>query len=173
MPQEADFCGGQLRLSAFLRVVGDGMPRRPTRFKRRLPAVDSALDAPIDISTDSTVTSVHSAVHKELSKDISLFDIAHSPVPEQLSLEGRSRGIAFNSGCLRDCDRPDDGPLSTSQQQAKRQIFNTTKRRSITEPCKTSSARKGRRLPVNELALLRTTASDGLPQPSVRHRLAR
>jgi hypothetical protein len=37
MDDDANFCGGRLRLTAFLRIVEHNMPQRPTRFKRRWP----------------------------------------------------------------------------------------------------------------------------------------
>jgi hypothetical protein len=37
MADDANFCGGHLRLTAFLRIVENNMPQRPARFKRRLP----------------------------------------------------------------------------------------------------------------------------------------
>lgn len=35
MADNANFAGDRLRLASFLRVVGKGMPQRPSRFKRR------------------------------------------------------------------------------------------------------------------------------------------
>ncbi|KAF2032593.1 hypothetical protein EK21DRAFT_86912 [Setomelanomma holmii] len=40
MDDDVNFCGGRLRLAAFLRVVEKGIPERPARFKRRVPWVD-------------------------------------------------------------------------------------------------------------------------------------
>jgi hypothetical protein len=37
MDDDASFRGGRLRLTAFLRVVENGIPERPSRFKRRVP----------------------------------------------------------------------------------------------------------------------------------------
>ncbi|KAH7089025.1 hypothetical protein FB567DRAFT_323024 [Paraphoma chrysanthemicola] len=38
MCDDANFRGGRLRLTAFLRVVENGIPERPSRFKRRVPS---------------------------------------------------------------------------------------------------------------------------------------
>ncbi|KAF2631187.1 hypothetical protein BU25DRAFT_481740 [Macroventuria anomochaeta] len=89
MPQEADFCGDRLRLSAFLRVVGDGMPQRPTRFRRRLRAVDNGVDTSIYHGTDRAdheVPPAERVAREGPSSDVSIFDIARSLSPDQPTL---------------------------------------------------------------------------------------
>jgi hypothetical protein len=51
MPQEADFYGDRLRLSAFLRVVGNGIPKRPIRFRRRVLVTDNSLEPSTHLET--------------------------------------------------------------------------------------------------------------------------
>jgi hypothetical protein len=113
MADDANFCGGRLRLAAFLRVVEYDMPQRPSRLKRRImPLVE---ELPVNAAacepkgaTTTTKASIATRIPQVLRAKVS---------------SGRSRA-----------------PPRTRK----------------------------RRLPVNGLALLRTTTSDGLPEPGVR-----
>jgi hypothetical protein len=112
MTDDANFCGGRLRLSAFLRVVENDMPRHPSRFKRR--HIQSVTDVPLD-------PAFHQA---NIAANITEAAIA-TPLP-----------------------RVSDSKKSSTRSR---------------EPLRT----RKRKLPVNGLALLRTTTSDGLPEPGV------
>lgn len=157
MAHEADFCGDRLRLSAFLRVA-DGVPKRPTRFKRRTRPVeaDEASRREQSAPTDNSLVGRH--FHGEFLTSLSVFDTSSSATPDEALL-----GAVRDSRSQRDRGRPDSIQI-TSILQAKK----CAAAKSPSKIRKTSSARRRRRLPVNELVLLRTTSSDGLPRPSVR-----
>lgn len=170
MLQTSDFCGDRLRLSAFLRVVGDGMPQRPTRFKRRLQDTLNGLEgSTLSCHNVSCSIEQHDPKHKaeSLSPDVVFLDTTQSPLPEQ------STPPVVDDLPPPICSETDDVSRwrcehlqlpNTRQQTAKRTPPITLPR----SPRNVSSTRKRQRLPVNELALLSTTSSDGLPQPSVR-----
>ena len=173
MPQEADFRGDRLRLSAFLRVVGDGMPQRPTRFKRRSRDVHLGLNSSTHHDTDRTdevATPAQETACERSSNDVPTLDIARSPSPEQpmLTPEDPLPESAAHNGHQGNRERLEGFQLPNIQQQAAKRTSITTNTKSPKKPRQTSSTRKRRRLPANELALLRTTSSDGLPRPSVR-----
>jgi hypothetical protein len=112
MTDDANFCGGRLRLSAFLCVMENGMPRRPSRFKGR--RIQSVTDVPLDPAVPDAK------------------DAANITEAAITTLVPR---------------------VSDSQKSSIRSR----------EPLRT----RKRKLPVNGLALLRTTTSDGLPVPGV------
>jgi hypothetical protein len=147
-PHDANFHGNQLRLSAFLRIIGDGLPPRPTRCNRRATAEENrqmsrdCASIPIDkipLSRASPVADVHT-----------LLPDAGDEEPEECR---RLTSVSSNS-------LPPRPETPMTQRQAKAAKAPTRNQGS-------SHTRK-RRLPVNELALLRTTSSRGLPHPSVR-----
>ncbi|KAJ4989146.1 hypothetical protein SVAN01_05408 [Stagonosporopsis vannaccii] len=169
MLQTVDFCGDRLRLSAFLRIVGDGMPQRPTRFKRCLqdtindPKGSSSRRHNALCSSEQHNTD-HRPARKSPPRDAFVFNTAQSPLPVP-SLEDDLLPLqctvtdSFNRWRLGDSQLP-----NTKQQAVQRRPLTMLK------PTDHSShgldTRKRRRLPVTELALLRTTSSDGLPHPS-------
>jgi hypothetical protein len=112
MTDDANFCDGRLRLRAFLRVVENDMPQRPSRFKRR--HMQPAENAPFDPAGHEPKASAN------ITKAANT-----TPVPHQTEIRKSS-----------------------------------TRSR---EPLRT----RKRKLPVNCLALLQTTTSDGLPEPGV------
>jgi hypothetical protein len=84
----ANCCGDRLRLTTFLRIVENGMPQRPSRFRRRIPPVeedtyesrqlvrehacpsDAALNANAsDAAPDHLVTLGHSCAEKPKKPD--------------------------------------------------------------------------------------------------------
>ena len=83
MPQEADFCGDRLRLSAFLRVVGNGMPKRPTRFRRRVPVTDDSLEPSTHFETTQEASTDAKTVFGKCLTKVPNVDPASSRVPEQ------------------------------------------------------------------------------------------
>lgn len=177
MAQEADFCGGRLRLSAFLRVVGDGMPQRPTRFRRRQRAADDFPEASTSHATDCTDMRITVIQHEEIShedehfKDTSVLDTSHSTLPEHPTLapEDPLPESTIDSGVQSGgCQQPEADQHPIAQRKAGKRTPTALTTNSPSEPCKMLSTRKKRRLPVNELALLRTTSSNSLPRPSVR-----
>lgn len=167
---EADFCGDRLRLHAFLRVVHEGIPERPARFRRRIQTACDDIGASNYLDSDRTDTIIalsQQDISDKPSNDASVFDIVRSPTPEQaLHVPEESLpDTSDHNGFQEIGDQTDHAQLPL--------ILRVD--RSVPSPikvCKTSSTRKRRRLPANELALLRTTSSDGLPQPSVRYQSA-
>lgn len=146
---DANFHDGQLRISAYLRTVGKGLPPRPKRNNRRRKIVEengqtsreranTNNDDPFSPSTSKTVD-VHPLFIEtgdEKTKEIQRLTPSpkNSPSPRQKTPITRQKEIAVKA-------------LSGNQG---------------------SSHTRKRRLPVNQLALLRTTSSQGLPDPSVR-----
>ena len=170
MPQEADFCGDRLRLSAFLRVVGNGMPKPPKRFRRRVLVTDNSLEPSTHLETTQEATTGAKKVSGELLIRVPDVDPAGSQVPEQPS---SMSGILFTAPEIG----TEGGAESESQEDVRvvEMLPRLEERNPIIaktpmskEPYKAPKHRRKRRMPVNELALLRTTSSDGLPLPSVR-----
>jgi hypothetical protein len=163
MPQEADFYGDRLRLSAFLRVVGNGIPKRPIRFRRRVLVTDNSLEPSTHLETTQEASTGAKTVSGEPFTKVPDVDSAGSRVREQPNSMsdslftapeiGSESGVGFES--YEDVPRLKERNLT---------IAKTPK----SKPPKVSKHRRKRRLPVNELALLRTKSSDGLPLPSVR-----
>jgi hypothetical protein len=146
------------------------MPQRPTRFRRRTQLGESAMV----VKTDTCSVIVGDSDDPEddcpptdPSTDLSLLDITYSPT------SNNSLPEVVGNTVIREGYEIFELPQSVSIQQAQRREFDTTITKTLTEACSTSSIRKKRRLPVNELPLLRTTSSEGLPQPSVRHYLTK
>jgi hypothetical protein len=187
MTDDANFCNGRLRLTAFLRVVEDGMPPRPSRFKRRVPfggssPQDSAFSEPVHTEAcpeylkHSTVTQA-SGLNMEVTPGVPSapdvqFDMPRSPTPTQLYVcPGSSKHLRLGSSDEESASERQTVahaiPQATTDQQA---VHASKVRIESSRPQKSTDTRK-RRLPVTGLALVRTTTSDGLPDPSVRERL--
>jgi hypothetical protein len=206
MMHNANFVDNRLRLTAFLRVVEEGMPQRPSRFTRRsrvanktagfsvatspphtnqvVPAPDAHQGLSIQGSASPNAISIAAAVENEGTIDTefgqfeenetenraqssSIYDIPLSPIPT----ETRSSPASGDNQAALERQSPgrrqqDSNPSAKFRQKARTAVLVKAKKASG-KPLGSSSTRK-RRLPVNELALLRTTTSDGLPQPGVR-----
>lgn len=178
MTQEADFCGDRLRLSAFLRVVADGMPQRPTRFKRRSRGIDHRLGSSGQHDTDhvdARSSPAQKAAHEQCHNNTSILDVVRSPSPQlpELAAEDFRSVTRAKSGSQKDREQSEDVQPSENQRQTGERTSVTAVTKSLKKPRKIPSTRKRRHLPVNGLALLRSTSSDGLPLPSVRYCPAR
>jgi hypothetical protein len=177
MTQEADFCGDRLRLSALLRVVGEGMPQRPTRFRRRLVDPNNSLDSSNQRDSGLPVPKSPSDPDPALEQcsENTILTVVRSLVLQSPELEAEDLHSASQKGSIpqRDCDQCEHVQQSPVQKQSVKRSSNRTTMKPTQEPRKISSTRKRRHLPVNELALLRTTSSDGLPLPSVRRSRAK
>ncbi|KAH8728724.1 hypothetical protein GQ44DRAFT_824004 [Phaeosphaeriaceae sp. PMI808] len=179
MADDADFYGGRLRLAAFLRVVDNGMPQRPSRFKQRVPLVESqphelTVHEPSDMEGTDKLSN---ALRSNLS--LVATDIVQTDSQAEAVFE---LGISRSSTLLDqriDCDKHDiNGRKDRSSVDEKRTRAKATKsshknirdvqipagNKSSSPTCKASFTRK-RQLPVNGLALMRTTTSDFLPEP--------
>jgi hypothetical protein len=187
MPDDANFCDGRLRLTAFLRVVANGMPPRPSRFKRRVPLEqtshdNSALQEPLRLKdwledlpsptssrTPRPDTEAESEVPSAQDTD---FNVTRPPTPMRLHVYPYS-GIRLGVGSS-------NGQSDHEQRTTAHAILQAfTDERAVqarkikikpSRPPKAIDTRK-RPLPTTGLALVRTTTSDGLPNPSVRERL--
>jgi len=169
MAHDANFVGNRLRLSAFLSCEG-GMPDRPSRFKppiQNLNVVNSA------------------APFSGLHRVVSVKEPAREPaiLPSKLSAEAEFIGTNL-------CEEAaaTDKPLDTNIEEDRSVLDGLTNAPSLYEIPRSSppdlrlasvsggkqglrnglSSTRKRRLPVHELALLRTTTLDGLPLPGVR-----
>ncbi|KAJ8116943.1 hypothetical protein OPT61_g1741 [Boeremia exigua] len=171
MPSKVDFCGDRLRLSAFLRVVGDGMPQRPTRFRRHLRDNGSSPEClnhrDTDYSCAQTIPAQES-VHIGPSNDSCIFHTTRSSSPEQSMLTSNVRlSLATTHNDNEDeLWRPEDAQPTHTQQPATQQTPVAGVTKSPGKPHKAPSTQKRRRLPVNELALLQIMSSDDLPKPN-------
>jgi hypothetical protein len=170
MTQEADFCGDRLRLSAFLRVVADGMPKRPTRFRRRLVDSNQSLDSSNQRGSSLLEVGSPSAQDPTSEQYPEILDVARSPSLQTPGLAAEDLRSANQSGSKpqSDCSKYEGVQHSPVQRQSVKRPSNLTTIEPSQKPRKISITRKRWHLPVNELALLRTTSSDGLPLPSVR-----
>ncbi|KAH6614218.1 hypothetical protein C7974DRAFT_72912 [Boeremia exigua] len=173
-PYEADFCGDRLRLSAFLRVVGDGMPQRPTRFKRRLRHshhFSEGLGQDYSDRNGERANPTQKSTREGHSNDKFIIEASRSSKPKLNTLrsEHRPQAPALNNGNEHTRGRLEDSQPTDTEEQAVKLTSITAVTRSPTKPHTVPQIRNRRRLPVNQLALLRTTSSDGLPQPSTYH----
>jgi hypothetical protein len=133
------------------------------------------LDAAATISDGNAhVRSGHTTVNTASKPDAPLlpptqFDFPHSPPPADSILETSDNHVDVT-------DEADDGlaglnealSIKTPKGTRKEPVVTTSSKPRVSKnPGESSSTRK-RRLPVNGLALLRTTTAVGLPEPSVR-----
>jgi hypothetical protein len=146
---DANFHGDQLRLSVFLRIIGDGVSPRPVRRNRR------AVIAKPGNQTSKESFDMSSSKHSR-SPASPIADL-HMPLPGAGD-EGTQETCCFASVSGRSPSPSPETPIAYIQAGATK----TPTRNQVS-----SYARKGE-LYVNELALLRTTSSHGLPHPSVR-----
>lgn len=169
MTQEADFCGERLRLSAFLRVA-DCMPQRPTRFRRRLVDSNYCLDS--SNQRNCSLIDVRSPSDQDpaLEQDPEILNLARSPSLQTPELAAEDLRSPYQSRSKPQSDFNEHEGIQHSlvQRPSAKRSSNPTTIESSQKLRKISSTRKRRRLPVNELALLRTTFSYGLPLPIVR-----
>ncbi|KAF1927868.1 uncharacterized protein M421DRAFT_421063, partial [Didymella exigua CBS 183.55] len=160
MTQEADFFGDRLRLSAFLRIVADGIPQRPTRFKRRLFGICHGEPS---CQQGPGLLDAKSAPDQETADNTTVPDVVRSssPQPPELAAEGHRLADHANSRSQEDRGRaePED------QRRIGERTSITAINKPPNQPRQVSRIRRRRHLPVNELALLRTTSSNGLPLP--------
>jgi hypothetical protein len=187
MVDNTNFCDGRLRLTAFLRVVENGMPPRPSRFKRRVPLEetspqDSAFseavyteESPEDLpnstssrtsgpNTDAT-SEVPSAQKTDLEVTCSLTPMRLRVYPDSYRHLG-----AGSSNEESDCEQPTAIHAISQASTYELAVPVSKVKTKSSRPSKATDTRK-RRLPTTGLALVRTTTSDGLPDPSVRELL--
>lgn len=164
MSRSADFCGDRLRLSAFLRVLGDGMPPRPTRCRRRLPLTNDSSELPDQYDISPEVPVLPEAAIAGQPKKLSIA-INSSPLSPYDSASTQGNVLTASTYCQED---QGTNPLHAPSRFANSLFTEREGALPCKIPAKVAKNRRKRRLPVHQLALLRTTSSDGLPEPSVR-----
>lgn len=169
MLHEADFCGDRLRLEAFLRVVDDGLPERPTRFRRRLRAAEDDGEGSKCRESDGTDSVVGPSRQDKFVNEGTVFDMVSLTRSEQLLYvpEEPLPNAANDDGCQGIREQSERAHPSHRVRVDENEAGTTVTKSSI-KTSKTSSTRKRRRLHVNDLTLVRTVSSTGLPQLSVR-----
>lgn len=181
---DANFHNGRLRLAAFLRVVESDMPKRPSRFKRRFHTPEEGLQEPngppvleeAELITKQeeigAPTGSDAAKHMIRPDAVPLpseYDLPRSMSPDQSGPE-RSHSHADFARSANTGTPEVDEPQAVKHRKHLRKKPDITQSPSNTRVAKVpgrSSATRKRRLPVIGLALLRTTTSDGLPEPAV------
>jgi hypothetical protein len=150
MADDANFVGGRLRLAAFLRVVENDMPQRPSRFKRRLPPKDYAREP-------------NPAELPRIGDDVLLdteFDLQRSGAAHVDAGKHEGSGSACAKGQYT-------SPKIEQRTEKTKRVPRVAKLKKQSSGLHRFPDSRTRRLPVNGLALLRTTTSDGLPEPGV------
>jgi hypothetical protein len=163
------------------------MPSRPSRFKRRVPLEqtshdDSALQEPLcleerledlPISTSSRTPGLDTEAESEVpSAQDTDFNVTCSPTPMRLHVypySGKHLSVgSSNEGSDHEQRTTAHAILQAFTDERAVQAWKIKTKPS--RPPKAIDTRK-RQLPTTGLALVRTTTSDGLPNPSVRERL--
>jgi hypothetical protein len=168
---DANFIGGRLRLTAFLRVVEGDIPQSPSRFERHAPLIKQP---------DSTESSLIGAPHPKASVIVNALENGQDEVSAEVvahaaavfDLPGTPTTTDLGS-CLQNGDetkKPDSRRTPAKPTKStKKQVARAAKGKELFSTHQPPQEKRKRRLPVHGLALLRTTTSDGgLPEPGVR-----
>jgi hypothetical protein len=193
MGHDENFCGDRLRMTAFLRVV-ESVPERPSRFRRRLPekndehqtgrsditdgpskfgtlAVGPAtLSCPSSAGTTDPERSQEDSMHTPVSgtNDPAILPDDGQDPEESLALsEVRSTATGSQSLLQNGNNEWDSTTLHSPSKRVS--VYASSAKKTDARANRASDTRK-RRLPVNELPLVRTTTEDGLPDRSVGER---
>jgi hypothetical protein len=179
MAHHADFHGDQLRLNAFLRVMGK-VPERPKRLQRNRQAL-----SPLLIQNDSASANQLSIATPAPDGDAFL--------PEDLMPEFESCGTTPSSSAIDDHVSPlGSTPCATEPSEThattnldseqlkldvaeatlaikrKKKVVYTSKKKQSKQPMAILNARNRHPLPGNGLVFVRASTEDGLPLPGVR-----
>lgn len=215
MADDANFVNGRLRLTAFLRLIENELPSRPSRFRRRDPVsaeqshlsfLEAAppIGVPLVLKPEHGIPAVDLAISQTLPQTNHIQcnvaeelvaphnDIARAGLPLQRNSPYDLSALPdFSERCsnrtTEDNGESRCGYLPVEQPRIVRssmerhpsalpsdQTSQQARKAPTVKPRKTSHRRyvsrspRKRRLPVNELPLIRTTTADGLPQPEVR-----
>lgn len=188
MADDADFSNGRLRLTAFLRVVENGLPQRPSRFRRKVQFSKTAstdLSDATSFEVSRTAGELPGQSHGDAIERVetraekagpSQATIDHrSPSPQDLE-EGTFPNVTDHTtktsmDVSTDAENtPHTGVTASAHQSATNRPAGPSIK--PPQPHKSQNIQKGRkgqkrRLPVNCLSLSRTTTTDGLPDPFV------
>lgn len=153
MAHDADFAGDRLRLSAFLRIV-QNLPQRPARCRRRAgPSIAGDDHVPAPASDDAQT--VPTSSRREIS-----------PCPDSLPEEDATAEVSNETSPVPEIGREEDPPIPSPKPTALH-VYSPKERKADPRQRGPSNTARKRRLPVNELTLVRTTTADGLPDRSV------
>ena len=190
MTDGSDFCGERLRLTALLRTA-EKMPRRPARFRRRWAEAEQnqatknsplTMDVPIDYTISTACTKSRLGLTSEPTEESVLDDLPRDASASGSHLPPSERGSSGTviaprisnpdraSANMRDA--PKGRPLAllhVPTPRGKMRCAKATKQKKPNGFSRgPSNARKEKRFPVKELALVRTSTENGLPSPGVR-----
>ncbi|KAF2188230.1 hypothetical protein K469DRAFT_91965 [Zopfia rhizophila CBS 207.26] len=193
MAHNEDFCGDRLRLTAFLRVI-ENMPRRPSRFHKRLRSSNQQTDKS---QKDDSAPSGHAQSSVSLflaqsdeSLALSEVELVTSPLerrssggkahdsytneypndPVSLPPEediGKSVGDHIDDTATMETTDLREPPITKSRKRKGLVLYKVNTKPQDDASIKVTGGHK-RRLPVNGLALVRTSTADGLPDRAVR-----
>jgi hypothetical protein len=166
MSHEENFRGDQLRLISFLRVV-DNVPQRPCRFRRKAlaftgqPAPFQAEPPHFTNHTDQNHTAEPCAV-LPISYPPSHVPTAHNSIDCRSSDEEEQPDSAIV------VEQDDDWHSTVVPKRKKLAVFRPKAKRT-NSPVTMARITRNIQLPVhvNELALVRTTTANGLPDRDV------
>ncbi|KAH7394978.1 hypothetical protein DE146DRAFT_66731 [Phaeosphaeria sp. MPI-PUGE-AT-0046c] len=176
MADDTNFSGGRLRLTAFLRAVENGMPQRPSRFRRRMQLSregtaelndSNFFYTPCTGRTDSrhmdnAVQGMETDAQKEGPSHARVgHRVPSSPNLEEITsidLDGYGSKNPWRAPVNAKSIRQTSETATAHRTATKGPIRQT---RSLTRPQKSQK----RQLPGDCLPLIRTSTSDGLPDP--------
>ncbi|KAH5441182.1 hypothetical protein HBI47_044040 [Parastagonospora nodorum] len=172
MIDDANFVGGRLRLTAFLRVVEGDIPQSPSRLKRRAAPIkqpDSIEPIPIGAPhpSDSIIVNALESRQENVSAEVfaqagTIFDLPRWPTTTD-SGSGLQNGKETKSFDSRRTP-------AKATKATKKQIARIAKVKESFSTYHKPQEKRKRRLPVKGLTLFRTTTSDGgLPEPGDAH----
>ncbi|KAH6250746.1 hypothetical protein HBI40_170540 [Parastagonospora nodorum] len=172
MIDDANFVGGRLRLTAFLRVVEGDIAQSPSRLKRRAAPIkqpDSIEPNPIGAPhpSDSIIFNAFENRQENVSAEVfahagTIFNLPRSPTT-----------IGLGSGLQNGKDTKSFDSRRTpakATKATKKQIARIAKVKESFSTYHKPQEKRKRRLPGKGLTLFRTTTSDGgLPEPGDAH----
>ncbi|KAF2873453.1 hypothetical protein BDV95DRAFT_592817 [Massariosphaeria phaeospora] len=184
MASDANFCGDRLRLVAFLRVV-ENLPQQPSRFGRhrhvhleeQAPQVHSPEGTPRASPSEPPKNAMSGAKEAPPPPGIAAIDqddnigtwtgpcsaVESAPMdPNPTESFSMSSQYSSESNTIQQQPGPLPVPLGLHKDVT---VYKSRGYRTNRSTAAFSNTRKGR-LPVQELALLRTTTDNGLPEPS-------
>ncbi|KAF2473801.1 uncharacterized protein BDR25DRAFT_125267 [Lindgomyces ingoldianus] len=177
MVHDESFCGDRLRMSSFLRVIAN-MPPRPARFRRHEKQADQQSHAMYDEvglnQFEELKTHKFSSQNPALASHDSSTEVCDSlarlaSAQSLLMVAGRAERSEAENGSAPDTGNgvhKPSGAQSTAPRARKDHYSYQTKTNKSKHASGRRSGTRRRMLPVNELALVRTTTTDGLPDPS-------
>lgn len=179
MAHAADFHGDQLRLSAFLRVMGK-VPERPKRLQRNRQApssltnqLDSASGTPFSLPRPGSAAEPVQNESTGLPDD-SMPELESSPAKVDYVFRSGFASSATEpletyAQAISDLEQPNTDPVKASSAvQRKTKVVYTAKKKRSKQPTVVLIAREKHTLPENGLVFVRASTEGDLPLPGVR-----